>query len=138
MSDAAAAQGTDAAPVTPGRFTLERITELYSRPGPFLTVYLDSAGIGTDPSHELEVRWRNLRRQAEDDDGAPGEVLDAVEAAVLGSPLVEARLAVVANESGVLLSGDMGVAAGRDLARLAASARPRPGPWPGRHPSFPT
>lgn len=116
MSDAAAAHGTDAAPVTPERFTLERIAELYSRPGPFLTVYLDSAGIGTDPGHELEVRWRNLRRQAEDDDGAPAEVLDAAEAAVLGSPLVEARLVVVANESGVLLCGDTGVAAGSDLA----------------------
>lgn len=99
-----------------------RLSELYGRPGPFVTAYLDADTVGEEPT--LEVRWKNLRRDL-DDDGAPEHVLDAVERTLLGLDALDATLVVVANDDGVQLdaaispTGDGDLAVHQQLPRFA-------------------
>jgi hypothetical protein len=85
-----------------GGLDVSDLAELLERPGPFATVYL-----GTDPSVDNAEqrslqRWRAIRdRLAEE--GAPATCLDAIEELVGPAHLVGEALAVVADESGVLL-----------------------------------
>lgn len=58
----------------------DTLTDLYSRPGPFTTVYLDADRTTENGAHEVELRWREVReRLAEQADAAD---LDAIGAAI--------------------------------------------------------
>ncbi|HVM06970.1 MAG TPA: Vms1/Ankzf1 family peptidyl-tRNA hydrolase [Acidimicrobiales bacterium] len=76
---------------------------LFDRPGPFLTVYMNTEPDVEQASQHSVARWRNLRRDLEGV-GAPADVLDAVEAIVPDAHQNGRTLAVVANGTGVLLS----------------------------------
>ena len=58
-----------------------RIAAIFDRPGPFVTAYLDATRSTENGPHEIDVRWRDLRKQLEED-GADSASLDAIEARV--------------------------------------------------------
>src|SRR5207253_1579450 len=74
------------------------LTELVSREGPFLTVYLTTeAGIDNAAQRSAQ-RWKSLRTSLEND-GVPGSVLNAVDPLVADAHLHGECL-------GVVLAGD--------------------------------
>ena len=57
---------------------LDRFTDLYAAAGPMATVLLDVSRDSEDAAHQVELRWRAAREDLAGQ-GAPGELLDAVE-----------------------------------------------------------
>lgn len=79
------------------------ITELFAADGPFASVYLDASSTPVpDAGAQLDLRWRNVRRDLEQA-GAPDGLLAAVEAAVGGDHEGGDTLAIVAAADRVLL-----------------------------------
>jgi hypothetical protein len=85
----------------------DRLAELYSRPGPFATVYLDATRATENGPHEIEVRWSGVR-SALAGDGADNATLTAIGEALAGDTGTPGRhgLVVVA-EGGEVLFRDV-------------------------------
>jgi hypothetical protein len=105
-------------PVGLGPSDAPELARLFEQPGPFLTVYLATENAIENAAQRSELRWRNLRREAEEA-GAPARMLDAVEPLVPDAHLEGQTLAVVANQDGVLLSQVLADPPTTDLWRLA-------------------
>ncbi|MEE4025685.1 hypothetical protein V1Y59_21555 [Gordonia sp. PKS22-38] len=82
----------------------DRLRQLATEKGPFISVYLDDSHNTEEAGRGLELRWRALREQLESAN-APTVALDEVETAVLdGAPPVgESGRAVVADSEQILL-----------------------------------
>ena len=76
------------------------IAAAFDGPGPFVTVYLGTEAAVEQAAQQNEVRWRNLRRQLEQD-GAPADALTAIDPLVLDAHRLGRTLAVVADDTGV-------------------------------------
>lgn len=95
------------------------LAALLDRDGPFVSVFLSTEPDVEQASQQSIARWRNVRRDLEEQ-GAPGSALDAIEALVPDAHQSGRVLAVIADDSGVLVrdSGLDGIAA--DVARLGS------------------
>jgi hypothetical protein len=78
------------------------VAAAFDGPGPFVTVYLGTEGAVENAAHQNELRWKNLRRQLEED-GAPGEALAAIDPLVPDAHHRGRTLAVVADTTGIRL-----------------------------------
>jgi hypothetical protein len=81
----------------------ERFRQLLAAEGPFASVYFDDSHDTEDAEAQLEVKWRDLRKQLEEQGGA--ELADAIEPAVLGArpPVGRSGRGVIATRDGVLI-----------------------------------
>ena len=81
------------------------LSDVYKRPGPFVTVYLDASRDTESGAHEIDVRWRDVREQLESEQ-ADAQSLDAVAAAIDADRSSAGRhgLIIVAEGGGVCLS----------------------------------
>ena len=95
------------------------LSDIYRRPGPFATVYLDATRSTESGAHEVELRWRSLRETLAGQ-GAPSAELDAIEAA-LGADEAPGRhgRALIAAGGEVLLDDVLGDPPAREEARFA-------------------
>lgn len=97
--------------------SLDDLAALLHAEGPFLTVYLATPGALAQAQDTIDLRWKNLRKQAAAS-GAPEAVLAAADPLVDGAHLEGATLAVVATEQGgVLYQAHEPDPPGRDIAR---------------------
>jgi hypothetical protein len=78
------------------------IAAAFDGTGPFVTVYLGTESAVEQAAQQNELRWKNLRRQLEED-GAPAEVLAAIDPLVPDAHHRGRTLAVVADATGVRL-----------------------------------
>lgn len=107
---------------------LDTITDLFQRPGPFLSVYVDVSRDTESADHEIATRWQQLRESAQHQ-GAPGDVLDEVGRRVLAPTEASGKNGrlLVADGDGVALSDLVG---GSPHAEYATwSPLPDLGPW---------
>jgi hypothetical protein len=107
---------------------LDHIAQIFKRPGPFLTAYVDVRRDTESGEHEVATRWKDLRRRAAAD-GAPEQLLDAVGERVLTPPHAAGPAArfVVASAEGILLDD---VTPGEPHAQFATwSPLPDIGAW---------
>ena len=76
---------------------LDFLRPLFDRPGPWVSVYLDATRASENADHKVNLRWRALREQLEQQ-GADANTLDAVQSAVDEHPYQPGRygLAVLA------------------------------------------
>ena len=83
---------------------LSFLRPLFSRPGPWASVYLDATRAEENAAHQIELRWRALREQLTGD-GADEATVAAVERAVFDHPARSGRygLAVLASGGEVAL-----------------------------------
>jgi ribosomal protein L7Ae-like RNA K-turn-binding protein len=98
-----------------------RIAAIFDRPGPFVTAYLDATRSTENGPHEIDVRWRDLRKELEED-GADSASLDAMEARVtddVGTPGPHG-LVLVAAGGGLLHSDRLHVPPARSSGRVSA------------------
>lgn len=86
--------------------TVEEMTHLQldlgHERGPFASLYLDTRADFEEAPKQIELRWRGLRAQLEND-GAPGSVLSRLDEAVEGAHREGDGFVAVANEDKVLL-----------------------------------
>lgn len=82
-----------------------RFRSLLDNPGPFASVYFDDSHDTHDAEAQLDLKWRALREQLEQQ-GADKSVTDEIEHAVkdLRAPVGRSGRAVVASASGVVLN----------------------------------
>jgi hypothetical protein len=64
---------------------LSYLRPLFSRPGPWASVYLDATRAEENAEHQIELRWRALRERLAEQ-GADDATLDALQEAVSGAP----------------------------------------------------
>lgn len=57
---------------------LSRTREIFERPGPFATVYLEAEQAGENSAKQVELRWRDLQKQLKQD-GADDKTLAALD-----------------------------------------------------------
>jgi len=79
---------------------LDRFSDLYAGSGPMATVLLDVSRDSEDGQHLVELRWRAARERLEEQ-GAPSDVIDAVEPLFLEPthvPGTVSRLVIAAGE----------------------------------------
>lgn len=83
----------------------ERFRPLLDTPGPFASVYFDDSHNTHDAADQLDLKWRALREQLEQQ-GADNSVATEIEHAVLDlrPPVGRSGRAVVAGEAGVVLN----------------------------------
>src|ERR1700754_883073 len=83
----------------------DRFRELLGAPGPFASVYFEDSDDDSDPSPQLEVTWRALRKELEGQ-GAAESIVAAIEHAVMEQrlPIGRGGRAVVATAGGVVLN----------------------------------
>lgn len=82
----------------------DRFRALLDAKGPFASVYFDDSHNTEDAAAQLDIRWRDLRRDLEQQ-GADGALLDSIEAAMLGStpPVGPSGRALIADAEGVVV-----------------------------------
>jgi peptide subunit release factor 1 (eRF1) len=66
------------------RSALDHVRSLVERPGPFVSLYLDTQAASESGTEQLELRWRSLREQASAED-AGDDALAALDQVVHGS-----------------------------------------------------
>jgi hypothetical protein len=91
-----------AAPIPDGAVALHDLEPVFERPGPFATVYLSTDRHLENAEPRSLQRWRAVRRELQDQ-GAPDSCLDAIEEIVGAAHLVADELAVIADDTGVLV-----------------------------------
>src|SRR5215207_4405273 len=99
---------------------LSRLSAVYDIAGPFATVYLDASRDTESAMHEIELRWRAAREDLQQQ-GAGGETLDAIEAALgvdRGVPGRHGRVLVAADD-GIVLDLVLSRPPRRQIARFA-------------------
>jgi hypothetical protein len=69
---------------------LDFLRPLFDRPGPWVSVYLDATRASENADHEVDLRWRGLREQLEQQ-GADADTLDAVRTALDEHPYQPGR-----------------------------------------------
>jgi hypothetical protein len=69
---------------------LDFLRPLFDRPGPWVSVYLDATRASENADHEVDLRWRGLREQLEQQ-GADADTLDAVRTAMDEHPYQPGR-----------------------------------------------
>jgi hypothetical protein len=69
---------------------LDFLRPLFDRPGPWVSVYLDATRASENADHEVDLRWRALREQLEQQ-GADADTLDAVRSALDEHPYQPGR-----------------------------------------------
>jgi len=94
------------------------LAELATGPGPFLTLYMTTEGAVDNAAQRAEVRWRNVR-DALSGEGAPEEVLAAVDPLVADAHHQGEGLGVVARADGAVHVEHHARPPARDLARWA-------------------
>jgi hypothetical protein len=82
----------------------ERFRQLLAAEGPFASVYFDDSHDTEDAEVQLELKWRDLRKQLEEQGG--GALADVLEPAILGArpPVGRSGRGVIANRDGVLIN----------------------------------
>ncbi|HET9516818.1 MAG TPA: Vms1/Ankzf1 family peptidyl-tRNA hydrolase, partial [Actinoplanes sp.] len=83
---------------------LHFLRPLFDRPGPWVSAYLDATRAAENSEQQVELRWRALREQLEEQ-GADGDTLDAVGTAIEQHPYQPGRygLAVFARAGEVAM-----------------------------------
>ena len=96
---------------------LSVLRPLFDRPGPWASVYLDATRAEENADHQIELRWRALRRQLADE-GADDATLDAVQEAITGHPYQSGQygLAVFATAGEAVLVDTLAAPPASDLA----------------------
>ena len=98
---------------------LSRTREIFERPGPFATVYLEARQAEEDSAKQVELRWRDLSRQLQEA-GADDKTIAALDDELGGERaggLTELGRVLVASSEGVLFDDAVeGVASGGDVA----------------------
>ncbi|MGH9010065.1 MAG: Vms1/Ankzf1 family peptidyl-tRNA hydrolase [Acidimicrobiia bacterium] len=102
------------------------IAAAFDGPGAFVTVYLGTEAAVEQAAQRNKLRWKNLRRQLEDD-GAPPEALAAINALVPDAHHRGRTLAVVADATGIRLVRHEPEPPARDAGWVAPL--PRVGPF---------
>lgn len=99
---------------------LDDLSAVLAHDGPFLTVYLGTPGAVAQAQDTIDLRWKNLRKEAAAG-GAPESVLAAVDPLIDGAHEEGATLAVIATEAGeVLYEAHEPDPPARDIARWSA------------------
>ncbi len=82
----------------------ERFRHLLSTEGPFASIYFDDSHDTADAEVQLELKWRGLREQLEEQDGRA--LADVIEPAVLGAkpPVGRSGRGLIASAGGVLVN----------------------------------
>ena len=112
------ARGTLPAPAI-GTQEAPDVAQLYERPGPFVTVYLDTNPEVENAAQHSLGHWRNVRRDLETA-GAPLTALEAIEAKVANAHHGGSTLAAIADSTGLLLTRTLDDAITRDVGRWAS------------------
>lgn len=99
-----------------GSDEMPELAGLLDREGPFVSVFLTTEPI-EQASQQSMARWRNVRRDLEEQ-GAPSTALDAIESLVPEAHRSGSTLAVVADESGVLVTNSALGAIDSDVGRF--------------------
>lgn len=98
---------------------LSRTRDIFERPGPFATVYLEARQAEEDSAKQVELRWRHLQQQLKDA-GADDKTIAALDDELGGQRpggITEVGRVLVASAEGVLFDDAVeGVAAGGDVA----------------------
>jgi len=98
---------------------LSRTREIFERPGPFATVYLEAVQAGENSAKQVELRWRDLQKQLKEagaDDKTLAALDDELGAERAGSITGVGRV-LVASADGVLFDDEVeAVAAAGDIA----------------------
>lgn len=102
------------------------VASAFDGPGPFVTVYLGTDAAVEQASQQNELRWKNLRRGLEKD-GAPAEMLTAIDPLVPDAHHRGRTLAVVADATGLRLVRHEPEPPARDAGWIAPL--PRVGPF---------
>jgi peptide subunit release factor 1 (eRF1) len=95
---------------------LTDLAEAALAPGPAVSLYLATPGAVENARHELGVRWRGARAELARQ-GAPDEVLDAIDPVVDGAHAEGDGLAVIAGHDGVRHASYHSRPPDRELAR---------------------
>lgn len=93
--------GTVPAPVT-GSADAPDIAALFDRAGPFVTVYLNTPPDVEQAASQNQARWKAVRKELSQE-GAPDNVLDAIDELVADAHTHGRSLAVVADAGGIRL-----------------------------------
>lgn len=98
---------------------LSFLEPLYTRPGPFASVYLDTSRDGEDPETAIALRWRHLRDDLTAQGANPASVA-AVERVVGADAEVPGRhgQAIFATQGASALEGELPKPPARDFARF--------------------
>ncbi len=82
----------------------ERFRHLLAAEGPFASIYFDDSHDTADAEAQLELKWRGLREQLEEQGG--GALADVLEPAVLGAkpPVGRSGRGLIASAGGVLVN----------------------------------
>ncbi len=93
--------------------------KLLAARGPFASIYFNDAHDGPDAAAQLEVIWRDIRRELEEH-GAQAPLIDAVESAVLAARPVGGRTGhgVIAGAAGVVINERLDVPPMPPLVRV--------------------
>ena len=88
---------------------LSRTREIFERPGPFATVYLEAVQAGESSAKQVELRWRDLRHQLQQA-GADDKTLAALDDELAGEragSVTEVGRVLVASADGVLFDDEV-------------------------------
>lgn len=113
----------------------QQLQGVLSAEGPFVSLYLNTEVTSEASPHDIELRWRALRRQVEDE-GAEQSALAALDAQTDGSHKRGQGLAAIANTEEVLLTRNLSRGVGD---QVAFGALPHIVPlieWRQGHPSY--
>lgn len=96
---------------------IDWIRPLLGQTPPFVTVYLDTTGMGENAGRDVENRWRALRRSLERD-GAPPEIVEQIDDAVPGPTRTSSASGrvIVASRSGIHIDHPIEAAPTTDTA----------------------
>jgi hypothetical protein len=101
------------------RMDLSRTREIFERPGPFATVYLEAVQAGENSAKQVELRWRDLQKQLKDA-GADDKTLAALDDELAGErpgSVTGVGRVLVASSEGVLFDDEVeAVDAAGDIA----------------------
>ncbi|MHC1560181.1 baeRF2 domain-containing protein [Actinomycetospora sp. C-140] len=98
---------------------LSRTREIFERPGPFATVYLEAVQAGENSAKQVELRWRDLQNQLQQQ-GADDKTIAALDDELgddRAGSLTEVGRVLVASADGVLFDDEVeAVGAAGDVA----------------------
>jgi hypothetical protein len=97
----------------------ERFRVLLTAQGPFASVYFDDSHDTPDADAQIELKWRSLREQLEQQGAA--DVAALIEAAVLGArpPVGRSGRGVIATSTGVIVDEHLIRGPAADMARVS-------------------
>lgn len=98
----------------------DQARQLLAAHGPFASIYFDDSHDAHDAATQLEVKWRDVVRQLEDQ-GAEGTLISVLERAVLDarSPVGHSGRGLIATADGVLIDEHLVVAPSSPVVRVS-------------------